>query len=141
MTAVLQVWSLSKPEWECKINQGVAGAAFACWSPDARHVIVASDFGIKLSVWSLADRTVRHLPGPKHPVHCLALSPDGGQILAMIEVGQTPVVQVLASTSHSLDLQWQTLHRSRSLRLRKDSCSKPSSDATLEVSQDACRSR
>ena len=81
----MQVWSLTKPDWECKISQGAAGAAFCSWSPDARHIIVVSDFGIKLSVWSIADRTATHLNGPKNPLQGLAFSPDG-TIMAMAEV-------------------------------------------------------
>ncbi|KAK9795231.1 hypothetical protein WJX73_008078 [Symbiochloris irregularis] len=97
--AVLQVWSLAQPEWECKINQGVAGAAAALWSPDGRSVLVASDFGIKLSVWSLAERKcMANLPGPKHSVNCMALSPDG-QILAIVERTECKDFLVLVSTA------------------------------------------
>ncbi|KAL6311450.1 hypothetical protein AAG906_005370 [Vitis piasezkii] len=36
---MIQAWSLTQPEWTCKIDEGPAGIAYARWSPDSRHIL------------------------------------------------------------------------------------------------------
>jgi hypothetical protein len=61
----VQVFSLSDPEWKCRINEGVAGMVSAFWVPDSRGIITESDFGIHLSVWSLIDGSSHVISSPK----------------------------------------------------------------------------
>lgn len=55
---VCQVFSISRPEWQCRIREGMAGMIRAAWAPDCRHVITFADFNLHLSVWSLTTRQV-----------------------------------------------------------------------------------
>ena len=32
---LIQAWSLTQPEWTCKIDEGSAGIAYSRWSPTA----------------------------------------------------------------------------------------------------------
>jgi hypothetical protein len=61
-----QVWSLSNKEWHCKIDEGPVGLAHARWSPDGRHVLATADFRLRITIWSLCDRSVFYIRFPKH---------------------------------------------------------------------------
>ena len=61
----------------------------ACWAPDGQHILVVSDFQIRISVWSLVTKLCVHLPGPKLPASSLAFSADGC-MLALAEVRARP---------------------------------------------------
>ena len=37
--AMVQAWSVQQPDWTCKIDEGPAGIAHACWTPDGRQII------------------------------------------------------------------------------------------------------
>ena len=65
-------------EWSCKINEGAAGLASAFWCPDGEHVITVADFNIRMSVWSLKDRSCVHIKFPKLATRRgFDFSPDG----------------------------------------------------------------
>lgn len=36
------------------------------WAPTSRHVITISEFNLRLTVWSMVDRSVQYIQGPKH---------------------------------------------------------------------------
>ena len=63
---VIQVFSLSDKEWNCRINEGICGLISAVWTPDSRNIITESDFGIQLCIWSLSDSTSSIISNPKH---------------------------------------------------------------------------
>ena len=74
-----QVWSMSDKEWHCKIDEGPVGLAHARFSPDGRHVLAVADFRLRITIWSLCDRSVYYIRFPKHadkvgvrPYHPLA---------------------------------------------------------------------
>lgn len=54
-----KVVSVSRPNWQCRIREGMAGMVRALWAPDARHIVTFSDFNLHMSVWSLSTRQVR----------------------------------------------------------------------------------
>ena len=61
-----QVWSLSNKEWHCKIDEGPVGLAHARFSPNGRHVLATADFRLRITIWSLCDRSVFYIRYPKH---------------------------------------------------------------------------
>lgn len=73
----IQVWSLTQPEWTCKIDEGPAGIAHARWSPDSRHILTTSDFQLRLTVWSLLNTACVHVRWPKYPVKGVSFTQDG----------------------------------------------------------------
>lgn len=85
---VAQVWALNDAEWACKIDEGPAGVRAARWSPDGLAVLLVADFCVRMTVWSLQQRSCSHLPGPKHPTRGLAFSP-AGNTLAVLEVRES----------------------------------------------------
>lgn len=79
-----QVWSLSNREWHCKIDEGPVGLAHARFSPDGRHVLATADFRLRITIWSLCDRSVFYIRFPKHVGKGLDFAPDGS-VLALAE--------------------------------------------------------
>ncbi|GJM91471.1 hypothetical protein PR202_ga07846 [Eleusine coracana subsp. coracana] len=81
---MVQAWSLSQPDWTCKIDEGQAGIAYARWSPDSRHILTTSEFQLRLTVWSLVNTACVHVQWPKHASRDLAgveWSPDDSSIV------------------------------------------------------------
>ncbi|EEC12913.1 WD-repeat protein, putative [Ixodes scapularis] len=80
----LQVWSLEDPQWKCKISEGPFGITGAYWSPDSRHILTVADFQIRITIWSLIDKSVHYLEHAKLPLPCLSFS-SSGRLLAVAE--------------------------------------------------------
>ncbi|KAK9993842.1 hypothetical protein SO802_023545 [Lithocarpus litseifolius] len=74
---MIQAWSLTQPEWTCKIDEGPAGIAYARWSPDSRHILTTSDFQLRLTVWSLVNTACVHVQWPKHGSKGVSFTQDG----------------------------------------------------------------
>ncbi|KAJ9678780.1 hypothetical protein PVL29_020852 [Vitis rotundifolia] len=74
---MIQAWSLTQPEWTCKIDEGPAGIAYARWSPDSRHILTTSDFQLRLTVWSLVNTACVHVQWPKHASKGISFTQDG----------------------------------------------------------------
>ncbi|KAE8703477.1 ubiquinol-cytochrome c reductase complex chaperone CBP3-like protein [Hibiscus syriacus] len=74
---MIQVWSLTQPEWTCKIDEGPAGIAYARWSPDSRHLLTTSEFQLRLTVSSLVNTACVHVQWPKHASKGVSFSKDG----------------------------------------------------------------
>lgn len=68
----IQIFSLHDTTWRCRINESIAGIVSCCWCPDSRHVLVESDFGIQLAIWSLIENTSYIIHSPK--TNCFAFS-------------------------------------------------------------------
>ena len=48
-----QAFQVCDKEWQCRVNEGVAGMTSALWCPDSRHILTVSDFHLSLTVWPL----------------------------------------------------------------------------------------
>ncbi|KAJ3296711.1 WD repeat-containing protein wrap73 [Rhizoclosmatium sp. JEL0117] len=62
-----QIWSIVDPDWKCCIDEGVSGLSNILWSPDARHLLVFSDFQLRIT----------HFPVETTDLEDIAWSPDG----------------------------------------------------------------
>lgn len=79
------VKSLHDAEWNCKIDEGIAGLVHARWGPNNNTVITISDFKVRLTVWGLSDRSVQYIKAPKHDDNRgLAFSPNK-KLMALAE--------------------------------------------------------
>jgi hypothetical protein len=77
------------PEWQCKIDEGLAGMSSCMWAPTSRHVITVSDFNVRLTIWSMVDKSVQYIQAPKYsgnnPLQRgIAFSPNL-KVMALIE--------------------------------------------------------
>jgi len=64
--SIVFVKSLHDPDWHCKIDEGIAGLAYARWGPSNNHILTTSDFKVRMTVWGLADKSVQYIKSPKH---------------------------------------------------------------------------
>lgn len=60
------VKSMQDPQWQCKIDEGLAGLTNCLWAPTSRHVITVSEFNVRLTIWSMVDKSVQYIQCPKH---------------------------------------------------------------------------
>lgn len=56
--------SLTDSDWHCKVDEGMAGLASCRFA--GTHLITISEFKLRLTVWSLADKSVQYIRNPKH---------------------------------------------------------------------------
>jgi len=77
----VQVFSLENPEWKCKIDEGSAGLVQVNWSPDSRHILTTSDFHLRITVWSLMNKSVSYMKYPKNIEKCYEFTNDGRYML------------------------------------------------------------
>jgi WD40 repeat protein len=76
---------LTEEDWQCKIDEGIAGLAYARWGPNNNFVVTISDFKVRLNVWGLADKSVQFIKNPKHDdERGLAYSPSK-RLMALAE--------------------------------------------------------
>lgn len=81
---IAYVKSLEDSEWNCKIDEGIAGLMYARWVPDSRQVITVSDFQLRLTIWSLVDEKVSYIKSPKHHDKGLSFT-SNGKFMALAE--------------------------------------------------------
>lgn len=87
------------------------------WAPTSRHVITISDFNVRLTVWSMVDKSVQYIQCPKHSCSGLAFSPNR-KIMALLEksednrdlIGLYDLSAALSSKS-SGSQAWNCLHQ------------------------------
>ena len=79
---VVHVWSLDNQNWTCRIDSGSAGISKAEFHPSSSlHVLVWSDFNLRLDVWDVFSGKRAHL---KHVKGSIALGKDGDQYGAIL---------------------------------------------------------
>lgn len=62
----------------------MAGLASTKWGPSSRHIITVSSFNLRMTVWSLEDKSVQYIPYPKHKgSQGIAFSPNK-QLMALV---------------------------------------------------------
>lgn len=74
---VVQAFSLEDAEWHCRIDEGSLGILDAQWSPDGRHILTTAKYHLRITIWSLLNRSVSYLKYAKAVNPGLAYSPDG----------------------------------------------------------------
>jgi len=51
--------------------------AYARWAPDSRRILTVCDFNIKLTIWSLVDRSTNYLQFPKYADKGISFTSNG----------------------------------------------------------------
>ncbi|CAI0383938.1 unnamed protein product, partial [Linum tenue] len=74
---LIQAWSLTQPEWTYKIDEGLAGIAYARWIPDSHHILTTSEFQLRFTVWLLLNTACVHVQWPKHGSKGVCFTKDG----------------------------------------------------------------
>ena len=75
--SIAEVRSIEDEEWKAKIEDPQFGLLHGIWSPDSRHIITFSDYGLKASIYSLIDKSIYYIKYPKFIDKGLSFSNDG----------------------------------------------------------------
>lgn len=81
---IIQVWSVENTDWTCKIDHGSMGLTAVKWAPDGRHILSTSEFKLRITVWSLINKSVSYIKYPKHSTKGMDFSMDG-KYMALLE--------------------------------------------------------
>mmetsp|Transcript_59957 Transcript_59957/g.111165 ORF Transcript_59957/g.111165 Transcript_59957/m.111165 type:complete len:446 (-) Transcript_59957:63-1400(-) len=54
---IVQIWHVTESAWQCRIDEGLAGLAFASFSPSASHVFVTAEYQLHMSVWAVQGQS------------------------------------------------------------------------------------
>jgi WD40 repeat protein len=113
-----QVWSVEHPEWYCNVDEGPIGLSYVRFSPGGRHVLATADFQLRVTVWSLLDRSVCYMRFPKFSKEGLDFTADGGRMalaerrdgkdsVSVFECeGWTAMRNFAVATQDLADLKW-----------------------------------
>ncbi|XP_014774667.1 WD repeat-containing protein WRAP73 [Octopus bimaculoides] len=74
---LVQVWSLKYLDWSCKIDEGSAGLRNVHWGPDGLHILTTADFNLRITVWSLTNKSISYIRYPKQCEKGYDYSQDG----------------------------------------------------------------
>lgn len=61
------VFRMRDEEWSARIETGTEGLLRAEWAPDGRHVLCFSEWGLRVTIWSLVAGTATYIQYPLHP--------------------------------------------------------------------------
>ncbi|KAL0226438.1 hypothetical protein P9112_013762 [Eukaryota sp. TZLM1-RC] len=75
--SLVQVFLIADPEWKCRIHDPLASIVNCYWAPDSRHVITVADFQLRLTIWSLVNRSGRYISYPKFSDKGICFNNDG----------------------------------------------------------------
>ena len=74
---ICEIRSISNPKWTCTINESQSGIINCLWTPDSRKVILFNDFNVRMSIWSLVDKSTVYINSPKYNDKCINFSEKG----------------------------------------------------------------
>ncbi|KAJ7706304.1 WD repeat-containing protein 8 [Mycena rosella] len=64
---VVRVAKIQDENWIARIESGIEGLVKAEWAPDGRTVLCFSQWGLRVTVWSLVTGTATYIQFPLHP--------------------------------------------------------------------------
>ncbi|KAF6766529.1 WD repeat-containing protein 8 [Ephemerocybe angulata] len=64
---VVHIFKLRDEEWSGRIDAGAEGLVRAEWAPDGRTVLCFSEWGLRVTLWSLVTGTATYIQYPVHP--------------------------------------------------------------------------
>ncbi|KAF8912983.1 WD repeat-containing protein 8 [Gymnopilus junonius] len=74
---VVHLLKLREEEWYGRIDSGAEGLVKAEWAPDGRTVLCFSDWGLRVSLWSISTGTATYIQFPIYPDRGYAFRSDG----------------------------------------------------------------
>lgn len=100
-----RVWDLRDPKWTAVINNGTGGMgkiATATFGRTEDEVILTSDFGTKVTVWSVASGRSVEIKDPKFPTKGFAYSPRTGLFTILSRPGPQDIITLHAPSTYSV---------------------------------------
>ncbi|KIY70948.1 WD40 repeat-like protein [Cylindrobasidium torrendii FP15055 ss-10] len=77
----VRVYKLYDEEWDARIDAGAEGLVKAEWSPDGRYILCFSEWGLRVTIWSLVSGKATYIQFPVHPDRGYAFRADGRYFL------------------------------------------------------------
>ncbi|KAF8605108.1 YVTN repeat-like/Quino protein amine dehydrogenase [Ceratobasidium sp. AG-I] len=74
---VVNVYKMVDEQWNARIEAGAEGLARAEWAPDGRSIVCFSEWGLRVTIWSLLDGTATYIQFPKHTDRGYTFRKDG----------------------------------------------------------------
>lgn len=74
---VVHLLKLRDEEWRGRIDSGAEGLVKAEWAPDGRTVVCFSEWGLRVSMWSLTTGSATYIQFPTHIDRGYAFRSDG----------------------------------------------------------------
>ncbi|KAG6336125.1 hypothetical protein ID866_2963 [Astraeus odoratus] len=100
---VVQVFKLRDEDWSARIETGAEGLIKAEWAPDGRHILCFSEWGLRITIWSLVMGTATYIQFPIHPDRGYAFRSDARYfILAERHKSKDTIGVYDASSSYKL---------------------------------------
>lgn len=83
----VEVWSVDDAKFICKIENGPAGVSNARFCLDSRHILVFSDFQLRVSVWDIlkSHGPLAHIRFPKYSSKGFDFTNNDMKLLAIAE--------------------------------------------------------
>ncbi|KAK2465350.1 hypothetical protein APHAL10511_002704 [Amanita phalloides] len=73
----VHVFKLRDEEWNTRVDAGAEGLVKAEWAPDGRTILCFSEWGIRVSAWSIVTGKATYMQFPVHPDRAYAFRSDG----------------------------------------------------------------
>ncbi|KAG1718249.1 WD repeat-containing protein 8 [Suillus occidentalis] len=73
---IVEVFKLRDENWNARIEAGVEGLLKAEWAPDGRHILCFSQWGLRVTIWSLVTGNATYIQFPIHPDRGYAFRSD-----------------------------------------------------------------
>ncbi|KAF9022969.1 YVTN repeat-like/Quino protein amine dehydrogenase [Hymenopellis radicata] len=77
----VHVYKLQDERWYARIDAGAEGLVKAEWSPDGRYILCFSEWGLRVTIWSLIDGRATYIQFPLHPDKGYTFRADGRYFL------------------------------------------------------------
>ncbi|KAJ3565461.1 hypothetical protein NP233_g7617 [Leucocoprinus birnbaumii] len=74
---VVHILKLRDEDWTGRIEAGTEGLTKAEWAPDGRTILCFSEWGLRVTLWSLVTATATYIQFPIHPDRGYAFRADG----------------------------------------------------------------
>ncbi|KAK7034731.1 hypothetical protein VNI00_012138 [Paramarasmius palmivorus] len=74
---VVHVFKLRDEEWSARIDAGAEGLVKAEWAPDGRTILCFSEWGLRVTIWSLVTGSSTYIQYPVHPDKGYTFRADG----------------------------------------------------------------
>ncbi|KAG0696051.1 WD repeat-containing protein 8 [Suillus ampliporus] len=73
---IVEVFKLRDEFWNARIEAGAEGLLKAEWAPDGRHILSFSQWGLRVTIWSLLTGNATYIQFPIHPDRGYAFRSD-----------------------------------------------------------------
>lgn len=104
---ICEVRSVHNSKFICSINESQSGIIYSRFTPDSRKIIIFNDFSVRLSIWSLIDKSTVYINNPKFPDKGIAFS-ENGNFMALAEKDNKDYIGIYFTGDFSLVSRFPT---------------------------------